>query len=351
MRLAIDASRSLDRLQKTGVEVVSDALLKTLEATCPTNVDISYYTPELISWLPKHKQKIVPGKRFWTVWHLSWALWRDRPDALFVPVHNLPSWVPKRVVRIVHDISSFRTPEAYALKERMLIKRDAERSRLLCRTVFVPTEAVKQDLKQLVGFQDSQVVVTGWALDKSLIPPETKSTSSPEHPYLLFIGRLESKKNVAILIEAFQRFHATHPDWRLMLIGKPGHGYETIEPLLHHPNIIQRGYVTNEEKWEALRQATALVIPSKEEGFSFPMLEAFQAGIPVIASDILPLRDVGGEACVYVSLDKANGFSEAFEVLAGNKLPVSTLIEQGRKRLQKYQWSEVARQVWQALLA
>jgi glycosyltransferase involved in cell wall biosynthesis len=350
MRLAIDASRSLDRLQKTGVEVVSDALLKALEVSCPPNVDITYYTPELISWLPKHKQKIVPGKRFWTVWHLSWALWRDRPDALFVPVHNLPSWVPKRVVRIIHDISSFRTPEAYALKERWLIKRDAERSRLLCRTVFVPTEAVKQDLKQLVGFQDSQVVVTGWALDESLIPRETEPVSPPEHPYLLFIGRLESKKNVAALIEAFRQFQATHPDWLLMLIGKPGHGYAAIEPLLRHPNIIQRGYVTNEEKWQALRAASALVIPSKEEGFSFPMLEAFQAGIPVIASDILPLRDVGGEACVYVPLDELNGFSQAFIDLAEEKLLVSNMIEQGRMRLQKYQWSEVARQVWRALL-
>ncbi len=114
MKLAIDASRSVDRIQKTGVEVVSDALLKALEASCPADVRITYYTPELIPWLPQEKQRILPYIRFWTVIHLSLALWKDRPDALFVPVHNLPLWLPKRVVRIIHDISSFRTPQAYA---------------------------------------------------------------------------------------------------------------------------------------------------------------------------------------------------------------------------------------------
>ncbi len=349
MKLAIDASRSVDRIQKTGVEVVSDALLKALETTRPTDVDITYYTPEPISWLPREKQRVLSFKRFWTVLHWSWALWKDRPDAVFVPVHNLPVWLPKRVVRIIHDISSYRTPEAYAWKERWLIKRDARRAQKACETVFVPTEAVKQDLIQLARFQPEQVVVTGWALDTSTIPSECSPQSPRPHPYLLFIGRIEEKKNVRLLIEAFRLFKAGHSDWELVLVGKPGHGFETIQLLLQEPGIVQLGYVSTEEKWNLLRHANTVVIPSKEEGFSFPMLEAFYAGVPVVASDIPPLHDVGGEACVYVSPTSAESIVSGLRRIAQDQDLRGRLTELGRGRLKLFSWERIAKQVWEAL--
>jgi glycosyltransferase involved in cell wall biosynthesis len=350
MKLAIDASRSVDRIQKTGVEVVSDALLKELEASCPSDVAITYYTPELISWLPREKQRILSFKRFWTVIHLSYALWKDRPDALFVPVHNIPLWLPKRVVRIIHDISSFRAPQTYALKERWLIARDARRSQKVCKKVFVPTEAVKQDLIQLAGFAPEQVIVTGWALDTSTIPVESSTRSSQNKPYLLFVGRIEDKKNVRVLIEAFRLFKIEHPEWKLILAGKPGYGFEAIESLLKEPGVTHLGYVTNEEKWQLLRGAAAMVIPSKEEGFSFPMLEAFQAGIPVVASDIPPLHDVGGEACVFVSpVDPGSVARGLASVVADNAL-AERLVTLGKERLKLFSWQRIAKQVWDSIL-
>lgn len=349
MKLAIDASRSIDRIQKTGVEVVSDALLRELERTCPADVEITYYTPERISWLPEAKQRILPYNRFWTIMHLSWALFKDRPDALFVPVHNLPLWLPKRVVRVIHDISSFRTPQAYALKERWLIRRDARRARKACKTVFVPTEAVKQDLQQLAGYVPSQILVTGWALDTTTIPEVKQEAEAPVAPYLLFIGRIEEKKNVRLLIEAFRLFKTDHPEWRLMLAGRPGHGFSDIEPLLFEPGITHVGFVTNEEKWKLLRSAQAVVIPSKEEGFSFPMLEAFYVGVPVVASDIPPLHDVGGEACVYVSPVEAVSVAEGLSQIVSESELRARLVAAGRERLKRFSWTRIAQQVWESI--
>ncbi len=348
MKLAIDASRSVDRIQKTGVEVVSDALLKALEATKPAEVEVTYYTPEPISWLPRSAQRILPFKRFWTLVHLSRALWKDCPDALFVPVHNIPLWVPKQVVRIIHDISSYRTPEAYAWKERVLIKRDAERAKQLCKTVFVPTEAVRQDLIQLVGYSPDQIVVTGWALDESSIPLVNSPQTEERKPYLLFIGRIEEKKNIRLLIEAFRVFKVAHPDWELVLVGKPGHGFEEIQPLLQESGVKHLGYVETNEKWNLLRGAKAVVIPSKEEGFSFPMLEAFYAGAPVVASDIPPLHDVGGAACVYVSPMDAEAVAAGVERCVSDEILRAQLVAAGKERLNLFSWERIARQVWKA---
>ncbi len=350
MKIAIDASRSIDRVQKTGVEVVSDALLKTLEATCPKGVELTYYTPELISWLPREKQRILPYGRFWTVIHLSWALWRDKPDALFVPVHNLPTWLPKRVVRIIHDISSFRTPEAYAPKERWLIARDTRRARTACRMVIVPSEAVKRDLIELADFSSDKIVATGWALDESTIPADDLSIRDTTSPYILFIGRIEEKKNVRRLLEAFQLFRGTHPEWRLVLAGKSGHGFEEIEPHLKEPGVTHLGYITNEEKWRLLRGASIMTIPSKEEGFSFPMLEAFYAGVPVVASDIPPLLEIAQGACVAVSPHEASSIAAGVSRLVGDEALRAQLITAGRARLQTYNWKAIADKVWHGLL-
>lgn len=349
MKLAIDASRSVDHIQKTGVEVVSDALLKALETTKPAQVEITYYTPELISWLPRSAQRILPFKRFWTLIHLSRALWKDRPDALFVPVHNIPVWVPKRVVRIIHDISSYRTPEAYAWKERFLIKHDAKRAKRLCKTVFVPTEAVKQDLIQLAGYSFEQIVVTGWALDESTIPSSLSAHKTSGSPYLLFIGRIEEKKNVRVLIEAFRLFKAVHSDWELVLVGKPGHGFEAIQSFLQEPGVKHVGYVETDEKWHLLRGAKALVIPSKEEGFSFPMLEAFYAGVPVVASDIPPLHDVGGPASVYVSPTDAESIAAGMQRCVSDEALRTQLVTAGKARLKLFSWERIAQHVWKAL--
>lgn len=351
IKLAVDASRSVDKLQKTGVEVVSDALLKHLEATCPKNVEITYYTPEYISWLPRDKQRLVKGRRFWTVWHLSWALFRDRPDALFVPVHNLPQWLPKINVRVIHDVSSFRTPEAYNFKERCLIRMDAWRSKWFCQKVIVPTEAVKQDLVNFIGFDRARIIMTGWALDEAEIPPvlAPEPMAPRSKPYVLFVGRLEEKKNVQFLIEAFQQFKKAHPDYELLLIGKPGHGFEAIEPLLKLPGVVRLGYVSTQEKWQLLRAAQALVIPSKEEGFSFPMLEAFQVGVPVIASDIPPLLELGRDACLFASLTDKEDFVKQLTSIADQQVDIEMMTERGRKRLRDFNWTTIAYKVWEAL--
>ncbi len=390
MILAIDASRSLDAIQKTGVEVVSDELLRALAASQPANVDIIYYTPKKISWLPESQQKIIPGHRFWTIWHLSRALHRDQPDALLAPVHALPWWLPKKTIRVIHDVSFFREPNAYSLRERTYMRLDLWRAKKFCQAIIVPTEAVKKDLVELAGFSPEKIVATGWGAGpmpvnwqsksnqqvRSAIPAHPPSPASaatrdeqkpnrlpleerrasesvragaPESHFVFFVSRVEEKKNVANLIKAFTIFRQTHPDWKLILAGKPGHGFENIQPLLNQPGVESLGYITNEQKWDFLSRASMLAIVSKEEGFAFPMLEAFQADVPVVASNIPVLREIGAGACVYAAPTDPGAIAAAFSKVADDQVMSQQLITAGHQRLAQYQWSEVAKKVWQTL--
>jgi glycosyltransferase involved in cell wall biosynthesis len=357
MRLAIDASRSIDGYQKTGVEVVSDALLRAMAVSTPEGAQISYYTPSRISWIPVNQQRVVPGHRFWTILRFSLALWRDRPDALFVPVHAMPWWLPKTVVRVIHDVSFFRAPDAYSWRERTYMRLDLWRARRRCHRVIVPTEAVKDDLVGLAGFPPERVTVTGWGLNEpghAVVPAKAgtqKVLPAPDGvaaPFVLFVSRVEEKKNVANLIRAFAEFRKTHPEWRLVLAGKPGHGYDRITPLLSEPGVEALGYISDDRKWQLLAEARMLAIVSKEEGFAFPMLEAFHAGVPVVASDIPVLREIGGEACVYAAPTDVAGIAAALSVAADDPALRERLVAAGTELLRHYEWETVAQKVWAA---
>jgi glycosyltransferase involved in cell wall biosynthesis len=345
MRLAIDASRSVDGFQKTGVEVVSDELLRAMAASVPAGTEITYYTPSRISWLPETQQRVIPGRRFWTIWHLSRALLRDRPDALLVPVHTLPWWLPRKVVRVVHDVSFFREPGAYSWRERAYMRLDLWRARRRCQRVIVPTVAVKEDVVTLAGFPKEKVVVTGWGM----LGKRPDAAPVARAPFIFFVSRVEEKKNVANLIRAFSAFRTTHPEWRLVLAGKPGYGHERIAPLLTEPGVEALGYITDARKWELLGQASMLAIVSKEEGFAFPMLEAFGAGVPVVASSIPVLREIGQEACEYASPTDVTAIAAALGKVADDAALRARLVAAGRERLKDYRWEAVAAKTWDAL--
>lgn len=344
-RIAVDASRSVESTQKTGVEVVSDELLKRL---CHLE-GFTFYTPQEISWIPQESQRIIKRSSFWTIIGFSLAMLRHKPDALFVPVHTLPFFCPKKTVRIIHDVSFLRHPQAYSLRERTYMKLDLWRARRICSSVIVPTEAVKRDLIELLDWDPDRIVVTGWG-----IPSKTLSTGSVsgavEKPFILFIGRIEEKKNVANIIRAFEIFHKTHPNWELILAGKPGYGFEAIKPLLTAPGVRYVGYVSEEKKAELLATASSLVLLSNEEGFAFPMLEAFQARVPVLASSIPTLTEIADDAALFADPADVTTIAQNMARLADSPALCEELIKKGEEKLKKYSWDAVIQKVLKTLV-
>lgn len=381
----------MEGIQKTGVEVVSDALLshlekrasrhsgldpesnvgeKVLDLGVTKDVTITYYTPKEIFWLPKTAQRIIERARLWTVVGLSQAMLRDKPDALFVPVHTLPFFCPKKTVRVIHDVSFLRHAEAYSLRERTYMRFDLWRAKRICIKVIVPTEAVKRDLIKLLSWPVEKIVVTGWGVPH-LMPDSDPLGRSPtgepassasqnagprvkpgvtEKPFILFIGRIEEKKNVANIIHGFKIFKASHPDWELVLAGKPGYGFEAIEPLLSTSGVRHLGYVSQEKKAELLETASMLTLISKEEGFAFPMLEAFQANVPVLASSIPTLTEIAEDAALFADPADIKKIAENMSMLATDTALRAMLVQKGTEKLKKYSWESVTEKIWQTLV-
>ena len=207
--------------------------------------------------------------------------------------------------------------------------------------VIVPSLETADDVSLLAGVRPSRVRVVPGAVPPSAPP----SGPIPDHPYVLFGGGVEPHKNASLVIDALAQ---TPGSLGLVLTGpwSPGRG-EVLERQAARLGITDRlefaGYVPA-GRLTALRQgARAVVIPSKIEGFGLPMLEAMADGVPVLAADVPALREVGGDAAVYLPVDDPAPWAAWMASLAEPGSDRTTIGAAGPARATQFSWAETAR--------
>ena len=167
-------------------------------------------------------------------------------------------------------------------------------------------------------------------------------------PYLLFVGRLEKRKNVEGIIEAYkilkEKYDIPH---KLILAGKPGFGYPNYKLLItnYKNDIILPGFVTEDEKWELMKNADIFLFPSFYEGFGLPILEAQALGVPVVTSNISSLPEVGGEAVAYCNPEEPASIADSVYELISNKEFRDGIIEKGYENVKKFSWELCASEI------
>jgi len=135
------------------------------------------------------------------------------------------------------------------------------------------------------------------------------------HPYAAFLGNLERRKNVDMLMQAFRLVRNVHPEAQLVLMGSPSVGWDAIAAkhasLLESDAVRVVGYLPDEEVAAIVRGARVFVYPSIYEGFGIPPLEAMAAGTPVVAAKTSSLPEALGEHVRWVHPDDADDIASA----------------------------------------
>lgn len=173
---------------------------------------------------------------------------------------------------------------------------------------------------------------------------------------ILFVGTIEPRKNVGGLLDAYARVAVRRPRIPpLVLAGRAGEGSEAIlrrtktAPLagrVRHP-----GYVDDEERERLYRAASVLVLPSLDEGFGMPVLEAMTIGVPVIASNRGALPEVVGEAGLLVDPHDPEALAAAIDRMLSEDGLAEHCAEQGRARARAFSWEASAGTLLQAYRA
>jgi alpha-1,3-rhamnosyl/mannosyltransferase len=166
--------------------------------------------------------------------------------------------------------------------------------------------------------------------------------------YLLFVGTIEPRKNVGGLLDAYARLLARSPGAPTLVVA--GHaepdGNEVLQAMKRPPlagRVDYRGYVMPGERESLFKSAQALVLPSFDEGFGIPALEAMAAGVPVVASNRGALPEVVGDAGLLVNPDEPESMTAAMERLLADPALRATCAARGLERARQFTWAQAAR--------
>lgn len=354
---------------KTGVERYVECLLQAMMAVPLRDGDrVRLYVAKKpdgyelpMGWEWRELEFALP--KGWTHLRLSWELFRNPPDVFFNPSHEIPAFVPKktRVVSTVHDLAFLRFPVAYSPKgqrrQKIAIARAVKRADRL----LAISEATKRDLTELVHADPTKIVVTPLAVNGGDFAVTSEKQEevlqryrlSPQR-YLFYVGRLETKKNIVTLLRAFaelkRELGVGHP-LELVLAGKWGYGAESIKQTLEVNNngVHVLGFTPQEDIVSLYSGALAFCFPSLYEGFGMPVLEAAAAGAPVIAADIPALREVMGDAALFVAPLDVTGWTTAMRRMVFESPLRAQCVEKGAARVAAYSWEQTANVTWWAL--
>jgi glycosyltransferase involved in cell wall biosynthesis len=167
--------------------------------------------------------------------------------------------------------------------------------------------------------------------------------------YVLFVGALEPRKNLNALLQAWNGIKGEFQETWLIIVGVSG----TVFKVIHLSQNVERvhflGYVDDETLAGLYANATLFVLPSHEEGFGLPALEAMASGAPVIVSDGGALSEVVGEAGLSFCLANPTGLSDAMRQCLSNTNLRLALREKGLRQASKFSWQTTAELVWKNL--
>lgn len=368
MKIGIDFSRG-EMEYRTGVEWYSYYIVKHLLDLGAEHEIILYsrsgILPSFCKDMPKSGIRFVhlrwPFRFGWTQFRLSWEMLTHPPDVLFVPSHIVPLITPKRVVTMIHDVAFNRHPQWYSKKQRRALEWGIRQVIKKQATVLAPTDFVKQELMKLypeTSRLDIRVIHHG--VDREVFLMK-ENVSSLTRPYFLFIGRLESKKNISHIIDAFVQFgqcssfianerekRRLSSDVDLVLVGRPGFGYEIFAHKLNYQHIHVIPFASTEGVVELYQRAIALVFPTLYEGFGMPILEAMACGCPVITSNRGANAEIAGDAGLLVDPEDIESIQTGLR-RASEESTRQLLIAKGRNHIIEFSWQRVAMQTMNIL--
>jgi len=262
-----------------------------------------------------------------------------------------PSHLPTLVT--VHDCAFALHPETVTPVVRSfgaILRRAADRGAWF----HTPTDAVGEEVEEILGpglRTAGRLVTIPWGLS----PVATSGPLSPGlasmvagAPYVLFIGTIDPRKNVDVLVRAFGQMARDEPDVRLVLAGAQGMGSDSVaaQILALEPHaarrVLRTGPVSEDDRLALLAGATALAYPSRYEGFGIPVLEAMAHGVPVVAGSARALAEVAGGAALLVDPADDAAMATQLRIAVGDSAERARLGEMGLARAARFTWPATA---------
>ena len=363
MRIALDVGPIT--AMRTGVGNYCHYLLKHLLALGTGDVFLGFSSGSVRVELGAMAHKVrcrhfpLPTRVVYRLWdHLAWPkvdTWLGGADIYHATNYFLaPTQSARRVVTI-HDLAFMAAPELCSPKISGLFARHVGRFIQEADAVIACSESTKADILKFCPVDASKVRVVYEAVDEDFSAMDrdearqrVQAQFALAEPYILFVGTLEPRKNLPLLLKAFARIANDVPH-ALVLAGGTGWNagpiFETIELLKLADRVRLLGFVRTTTDLSALYSAAdAFAFPSRYEGFGLPILEAMTCGCPVVAADNSSIPEVAGGAALLCPADDEKPFAKALRAAVSDEALRARLSDAGREQAKRFSWRLCAEQ-------
>lgn len=267
-----------------------------------------------------------------------------RADLVHFPDHGIPPGANRPAVVTVHDISFLTHPETHSAASRRHYAA-AIQSLGRAKAVIVPSRHMRSALVERGLATATRVTIVPYASGLPA-PPDACARQVWPAPFALMVGTVQPRKNIGLAARAFaaSRFarHGT-----LMVAGSLGYrGSDIIRTVRAQPgtgSVRFLGRVSDASLARLLAQAEFVLMPSQDEGFGLPAVEAMMVGTPVIATRVGTVPEVVGGDALLINPDDAEGLTAAIDRLADDAELRATLGAGGRARAGTFSWERTAR--------
>jgi glycosyltransferase involved in cell wall biosynthesis len=292
---------------------------------------------------------------------LSAELRKHPVDVLHVQF-TAPPFCPCPVVVSIHDLSFEHLPETFHRRSRIQLRLTVRRSARRAAKILTLSEHTRRDIIDTYGIDPSRITAIPLAAPGHFKPVEdnrelqrVRHNYGIDGQYILSVGSIQPRKNLARLVQAYARVRASLRDKvtetelpKLVLVGKRGWLYgETLRALEETrvaDSVILTGYVPESDLPALYSGALCFVYPSYFEGFGLPPLEAMKCGAPVIVGNQTSLPEVVGDAGLPVDPFDVRSIAEAIEKLINDSVLRQELSVKGQRRAEMFTWRKTAQQ-------
>jgi len=351
---------------KTGVGHYTFELARSLALASPTDQleivsPFSFFPGDhsedpLDGWPPNLRLTQVQvnawARNWWTI-GLPRYIKRRSLDLFHGTNFDIPLWKRCPAILTIHDLSDFLYPETH---EARGVWRARRRLPFMARTatqIVTHSESVRREVIEHLQVSREKVIAIPAAARSVFrpLPPdqtiETRKRLGVEDEFLLFVGTIEPRKNLIVLLNAYRELlSATELHPQLVIAGKKGWLTDSLFSSLRELGIEERvlftGYLSDNDLCALYSSCRVFIYPSKYEGFGLPPLEAMACGAPVIASSIPSIREVTGESARLVAPAGSDDLAHAIVTLLRDENERQRLSVAGLKRAQQFSWNHTA---------
>lgn len=294
-------------------------------------------------------------------WSVARALRKHRID-LFL---STDGWLPLKThvptLTVIHDLNfEHATDYLRPSHQRYMTYFFPKFARRATRVATV-SEFSKQDIAKTygIGVDKIDVVYDGSHSNYRPCDGETRRQTCGRYaggmPYYIFIGTILKRKNLANTLLAFDQFREIHSEGvKLIVVGSRVWWKDELEAayngMRHKDDVVFIGRADAEELSKLLGSSLGLVYASFFEGFGIPILEAFNAEVPVITSNCTSMPEVAGDAALLVDPHRVDAIRDAMVRLADDAMLRDELVAKGRIQRELFSWDRTADLLWKSLM-